>query len=414
MGLFSRIKNMFSSKEEEIDEELDEEVEDEEEEELEEEQEEVENTEEVESVEENYEVEETVEETEKIEEPKEEVVEEELKEEVQKIDKKAEKKARKEAKKKEKEQKKLEEVRIYEKGLTKSREGFVSRLANLTNKYKKITDDYFDELEEILIMADIGVNTVMSFMDRLRDRVKHEKIESTEELKEIIIDELFIIYVNDAVLVNKINMAEDGPTVVLFVGVNGVGKTTTIAKIASKMKKEGKKVLLVGGDTFRAGAVLQLEDWGKKIGVDFFGKEQGADPASVVFDGLVKAKEENYDVVLIDTAGRLQNKVNLMNELEKINRVIGGQIEGGPHETLLVIDATTGQNGISQAKSFKEITNITGIVLTKLDGTAKGGIVLAIKDEVDIPVKYIGLGEREEDLQVFDIEKYIYGLFKDL
>ena len=263
-------------------------------------------------------------------------------------------------------------------------------------------------------MADIGVNTVMSFMDRLRDRVKHEKIESTEELKEIIIDELFIIYVNDAVLVNKINMAEEGPTVVLFVGVNGVGKTTTIAKIASKMKKEGKKVLLVGGDTFRAGAVLQLEDWGKKIGADFYGKEQGADPASVVFDGLVKAKEENYDVVLIDTAGRLQNKVNLMNELEKINRVIGGQIEGGPHETLLVIDATTGQNGISQAKSFKEITNITGIVLTKLDGTAKGGIVLAIKDEVDIPVKYIGLGEREEDLQVFDIEKYIYGLFKDM
>ena len=322
-----------------------------------------------------------------------------------------EKKEKKDKKVKEKEK---ESVKIYEKGLTKSRQGFVSKLADLTNKYKKVTDEYFDELEEILIMADIGVNTVMSFMDRLRDRVKHEKIESTEELKEIIIDELFIIYVNDAVLVNKINMAEDGPTVVLFVGVNGVGKTTTIAKIASKMKKEGKKVLLVGGDTFRAGAVLQLEDWGKKIGVDFFGKEQGADPASVVFDGLVKAKEENYDVVLIDTAGRLQNKVNLMNELEKINRVIGGQIEGGPHETLLVIDATTGQNGISQAKSFKEITNITGIVLTKLDGTAKGGIVLAIKDEVDIPVKYIGLGEREEDLQVFDIEKYIYGLFKDL
>jgi len=263
-------------------------------------------------------------------------------------------------------------------------------------------------------MADIGVNTVMNFMDRLRDRVKHEKIENTEDLKEIIIDELFIIYVNDEVLVNKINFNDNGPTVVLFVGVNGVGKTTTIAKIASKMKKEGKKVLLVGGDTFRAGAVLQLEDWGKKIGVDFFGKEQGADPASVVFDGLVKAKEENYDLVLVDTAGRLQNKVNLMKELEKINRVIGQQVEGGPHETLLVIDATTGQNGISQAKSFKEITSITGIVLTKLDGTAKGGIVLAIKDEVSIPVKYIGLGEREEDLQVFDIEKYIYGLFKDL
>ena len=391
MGLFSRIKNMFSSKEEDIKEELDEEAIDEEDEELED------------KVLEKNEVEETIDEE---QDDKEEIVTE--------IDKKEEKKAKKEAKKKEKKSKKLEEVRIYEKGLTKSREGFVSRLANLTNKYKKITDDYFDELEEILIMADIGVSTVMSFMDRLRDRVKHEKIESTEELKEIIIDELFIIYVNDSVLVNKINMAESGPTVVLFVGVNGVGKTTTIAKIASKMKKEGKKVLLVGGDTFRAGAVLQLEDWGKKIGVDFFGKEQGADPASVVFDGLVKAKEENYDVVLIDTAGRLQNKVNLMKELEKINKVIGGQVDGGPHETLLVIDATTGQNGISQAKSFKEITNITGIVLTKLDGTAKGGIVLAIKDEVDIPVKYIGLGEREQDLQVFDIEKYIYGLFKDL
>ena len=263
-------------------------------------------------------------------------------------------------------------------------------------------------------MADIGVKTVMDFMDRLRDRVKHEKIENTADLKEIIIDELFIIYVNDEVLVNKIKFNDNGPTVVLFVGVNGVGKTTTIAKIASKMKKEGKKVLLVGGDTFRAGAVLQLEDWGKKINVDFYGKEQGSDPASVVYDGLVKAKEEDYDVVLIDTAGRLQNKVNLMKELEKINRVIGQQVEGGPHETLLVIDATTGQNGISQAKSFKEITNISGIVLTKLDGTAKGGIVLAIKDEVNIPVKYIGLGEKEEDLQVFDIEKYIYGLFKDL
>ena len=425
MGLFSRIKNMFSSKEE-IEEELDEEVEYEEEKEIREEQEEVEPVQEEQTEENNDEVEEPVEDdtTEEIDEKvenEEETIEnkqedkvEQQEEVVTKIDKKAEKKARKEVKRKEKEAKKLEEVRIYEKGLTKSREGFVSRLAGLTNKYKKVTEDYFDELEEILIMADIGVSTVMSFMDRLRDRVKHEKIESTEELKEIIIDELFIIYVNDSVLVNKINMAESGPTIVLFVGVNGVGKTTTIAKIASKMKKEGKKVLLVGGDTFRAGAVLQLEDWGKKIGVDFFGKEQGADPASVVFDGLVKAKNENYDVVLIDTAGRLQNKVNLMNELEKINRVIGGQIEGGPHETLLVIDATTGQNGISQAKSFKEITNITGIVLTKLDGTAKGGIVLAIKDEVNIPVKYIGLGEREEDLQVFDIEKYIYGLFKDL
>lgn len=403
MGLFSKIKKMFSSNEEEIEEE-----ELNEEEELEEFEDDIkEEDSEVLEVEEELDNSET-----ELEDSKKE--EQSLSKKELKKKNKEEKILKKQQKKEEKRKKQLEEVQIYEKGLTKSREGFVSKLASLTNKYKKITDDYFDELEETLIMADIGVNTVMNFMDRLRDRVKHEKIENTEDLKEIIIDELFIIYVNDDVLVNKINFNDNGPTVVLFVGVNGVGKTTTIAKIASKMKKEGKKVLLVGGDTFRAGAVLQLEDWGKKINVDFYGKEQGADPASVVFDGLVKAKEEDYDLVLIDTAGRLQNKVNLMKELEKINRVIGQQIEGGPHETLLVVDATTGQNGISQAKSFKEITNITGIVLTKLDGTAKGGIVLAIKDEVNIPVKYIGLGEREDDLQVFDIEKYIYGLFKDL
>ena len=304
-------------------------------------------------------------------------------------------------------------IKVYEKGLTKSRKGFVSRLADLTNKYSKITDEYFDELEEILIMADIGINTVMEFIDRLRDRVRHENITDPSELKEIIVDELFIIYVNDEVLSNKINFNENGPTVILFVGVNGVGKTTTIGKLANKFKDDGKKVLLVGADTFRAGAVEQLKEWSTKIGVGFFGKEN-SDPASVVFDGLVKAKEEEYDIVLVDTAGRLQNKVNLMKELEKINKVIDNQIEGGATETLLVVDATTGQNGISQAKAFKEITNITGIVLTKLDGTAKGGIVLAIKESVGIPVKYIGLGETKDDLQVFDIEKYIYGLFKDM
>ena len=215
-------------------------------------------------------------------------------------------------------------------------------------------------------------------------------------------------------MTNKINYNPDGPTVLLFIGVNGVGKTTTIGKLAWKLKEEGKKVLLVAGDTFRAGATKQLEQWSEKVGVSFVGKEEGADPASVVYDGLEKAKQENYDVVMIDTAGRLQNKVNLMKELEKINRVIQNAIPGAPHETLLIIDATTGQNGISQAKSFQEITNITGIVLTKLDGTAKGGIVLAIKEEVNIPVKYIGLGETKEDLQPFDIEQYIYGLFKDM
>ena len=305
-------------------------------------------------------------------------------------------------------------VKIYEKGLTKSRQGFVSKLASLTNKYKKVNEEYFEELEEILIMADIGVNTVMEFIDRMKDRVRNEGIDDPEMLKELIVDELFIIYVNDEVLINKINYREDGPTAILFVGVNGVGKTTTIGKIGHKLKDEGKKVLLVAADTFRAGATAQLKEWSERIGVGFYGKDEGADPASVVFDGLVKAKDEDYDVVLIDTAGRLQNKVNLMKELEKMNKVIDGQLEGGASETLLVIDATTGQNGISQAQAFKEITNITGIVLTKLDGTAKGGIVLAIKENIGVPVKYIGLGETKEDLQVFDIEKYIYGLFKDL
>ena len=308
----------------------------------------------------------------------------------------------------------IEEVKVYEKGLSKSREGFVSKLANLTNKYRTINDDYFDELEEILIMADIGVNTVMDFIDRLKDRVAKEKITDPELLKEIIVDELFIIYVGDEVLSSKIKYQENGPTVILFVGVNGVGKTTTIAKIAWRMKQEGKKVLLVAADTFRAGAVDQLRLWSERVGASFYGKDEGSDPASVVFDGCQMAKDENFDVVLVDTAGRLQNKVNLMKELEKMNKVIGGIISGGPHETLLVIDATTGQNGISQAKAFQEITDITGIVLTKLDGTAKGGIVLAIKEQLDLPVKYIGLGEAKEDLQVFDIEKYIYGLFKDM
>ena len=313
-----------------------------------------------------------------------------------------------------KKEKTVENVKVYEKGLTKSRENFVSKLVGLTNKYKKITDEYFDELEEILINADIGVETVMNFIDRLKERVKHEKIEDTEYLKEIIVDELFIIYVNDEVITSKINFANEGPTIILFVGVNGVGKTTTIAKIADKLKNEGKKVMLVAGDTFRAGATKQLEEWANKVGTSFTGRSEGADPASVVYDGLEKAKEESIDVVLIDTAGRLQNKTNLMKELEKINKVIGKIIPGAPHETLLVIDATTGQNGISQAIAFKEITNITGIVLTKLDGTAKGGIVLAIKEKVGIPVKYIGVGEKKEDLQPFDIEKYIYGLFKDM
>ena len=314
-------------------------------------------------------------------------------------------------KKKEIEEK--EEVNLYDKGLEKTSEHLSSKIALLNTKYKKVNDNYFDELEEILIMADVGVNTVMKFIDKLKARVKSENITNVEELNEIVADELFIIYVNNDIIVNKINYSTEGPTVILFVGVNGVGKTTTIGKLAYSLKEKGKKVLMVAGDTFRAGAVEQIKEWGERIDVPVVLKEN-ADPASVVYDGLEKAKNENFDVVLIDTAGRLQNKSNLMHELDKINRVIGNIIPAAPHETLLVIDATTGQNGIAQAKSFKEITKITGIVLTKLDGTAKGGIVLAIKEEVGLPVKYVGLGERKEDLKVFDIEKYIHGVFKGL
>ena len=309
--------------------------------------------------------------------------------------------------------KEKEDIVSYDKGLEKTRNVFVSKLSLLNSKYKKVNEAYFEELEEILIMADIGVETVMNFIDKLKKRVKSESITDSNDLMEVIVDEMFIIYINNEVLVNKINYSESGPTVILFVGINGAGKTTTIGKLAYKLVSEGKKVMMIAGDTFRAGAVEQIDVWSKRVGCDVICKDT-SDAASVIFDGLTKAKEESYDVVLVDTAGRLQNKTNLMNELEKINKVIGRIIPDAPHETLLVIDATTGQNGISQAKHFKDITNITGIVLSKLDGTAKGGIVLAIKENVGIPVKFVGLGERLEDLRVFDIEKYIYGLFKDL
>ena len=315
----------------------------------------------------------------------------------------------------EEEKEEIEEVKETEKyvdGLSKSRDNFVNKLSILGIKYTKISDEFYDELEEILITADIGVNTVIDFVDRLKKRVKDEDITDFEYLKEVIVDELFMIYVGNDILSSKLNLIDGQTNVILFVGVNGVGKTTSIAKIANKLKNDGKKVMLIAGDTFRAGAVTQLDEWAKRIGVSFFGDDR-EDPWAVIYDGLTKAKNENYDVVLVDTAGRLQNKVNLMKELEKMNRVIGEIVPNNPIETLLVIDATTGQNGISQAKSFKEITNITGIVLTKLDGTAKGGIVLAIRELVNIPVKFVGLGEKETDMIPFDIEKYIYGLFKE-
>ena len=311
-----------------------------------------------------------------------------------------------------KEQKK-ETEESYDKGLKKTRAEFVSKLSLLGIKYTRVSEEYFEELEDLLISADIGVNTVFKFMDKLRNRVKSEKIEDTKELMEVIVDELFIIYVNNESLNTSLKINNEGSTVVLMVGVNGVGKTTTIAKLAYKYKQLGKKVGMIAGDTFRAGAVEQLEIWAKKTECFFYGKDN-TDPAGVIYDGLNEALKEKCDLIFIDTAGRLQNKVNLMKELEKMNKVIAKIIPNAPHETLLVIDAATGQNGIMQAKAFKEITQITGIVLTKLDGTAKGGIVLAIKEEVDIPVKFIGLGEKMTDLQTFDIEEYIYGLFKGM
>lgn len=307
---------------------------------------------------------------------------------------------------------KKKEVEKYDEGLTKTREDFVNKINLLGIKYTKIDEKFFEELEEILIMADLGTKTTFKFMDKLRKRVKEEHITDFNYLKEVIVDELFMIYVNGEVLSSKINYNSEGLTTILFVGVNGVGKTTSIAKLASKMVTEGKKVMLIGADTYRAGAVTQLNEWANKIGTMFYGKDT-ADPSSVVFDGLEEAIRNNADVVLIDTAGRLQNKQNLMNELEKIKRVIEKKTTRKVDETLLVIDASTGQNGISQAVSFKEICDITGIVLTKLDGTAKGGIVLSIKDVVGIPVKFVGFGEKASDMIPFDIEKYIYGLFME-
>ena len=303
----------------------------------------------------------------------------------------------------------------YVVGLDKSSETFSDRINELAARFREINDEYFEELENILIMADVGVSMVMKIVSEIKTEVRIRNITDPREINDIIVDKMFVIYANESVMSTKINYSAEGLTVILMVGVNGAGKTTTIGKLAHRIvHDEGKKVVVAAGDTFRAGAIDQLAVWAERVGVDIVKGKEGGDPSAVVFDALNKAKETGADVLICDTAGRLQNKVNLMYELEKMNRIIKRVVPEGPHETLLVVDATTGQNGVSQAIEFSKITDITGIVLTKMDGTAKGGIVLSIKDQLNIPVKFIGLGEQVDDLQEFDLEQYIYGLCKGL
>ncbi|UJF14927.1 signal recognition particle-docking protein FtsY [Jeotgalibaca sp. MA1X17-3] len=305
-------------------------------------------------------------------------------------------------------------IEKYDKGMEKTRKSFSEKINDLFAGFREVDEDFFDDLEETLISADVGFEMTLAISDVLREEVKNKNVRTGEQVKNVIVQKMVEVYEKGATSLPTINENPNGLTVILFVGVNGVGKTTTIGKYSHLLKQRGKKVLLAAGDTFRAGAIEQLASWANHVGVDIVTSPAKSDPASVVFDALKKGQKENYDYLLIDTAGRLQNKVNLMKELEKINRIIEREVPGGTSETLLVLDATTGQNALIQAKQFKETTNVTGLVLTKLDGTAKGGVILAIRQEMDIPVKFVGLGEAMDDLQVFDPEQYIYGLVRDL
>lgn len=303
----------------------------------------------------------------------------------------------------------------YKKGMKKTRNTFSGRINDLIARYRKVDEDFFEELEEVLITADVGVMTVMDLIDELKMEVKRSNIKETAEVKAVISEKMVELYYGeDEEGLEYLNIQEDDLSVLLVVGVNGVGKTTSIGKLAHQLKQQGKNVVLAAGDTFRAGAIEQLEEWGKRADVEVIKQSEGSDPAAVIYDGIQAAKSRKADVLICDTAGRLQNKVNLMKELSKVKRVIEREIPGAPHEVLIALDATTGQNALSQAKTFSEATNVTGIILTKLDGTAKGGIVLAIRQELDIPVKYVGLGEQIEDLQPFDPHAFVYGLFADM
>lgn len=299
----------------------------------------------------------------------------------------------------------------YNRSLKKTRTGFSARLNAFLANFRRVDEDFFEELEEMLILSDVGVNVATQLTEDLRYEAKLENAKKADGLKRVIIEKLVEIYEKDGVFNEQINF-QDGLTVMLFVGVNGVGKTTSIGKLAYKYKNEGKKVMLVAADTFRAGAVAQLAEWGRRVDVPVVTGPEKADPASVVFDGMERAVAENVDVLLIDTAGRLQNKDNLMAELEKIGRIIKRVVPDAPHETLLALDASTGQNALSQAKEFSKITPLTGLILTKIDGTAKGGVVLAIRQELDIPVKFIGFGEKIDDIGEFDSEDFIRGLLE--
>lgn len=294
-------------------------------------------------------------------------------------------------------------------GLNKTRKGMTEKIDAVLKSYKKVDEELFDELEEILVTADVGINTTMEIIDRLRERVKEKKVSESEKVKELLKDEIKEIMI-ESIEDNSLNISKS-PSVILVVGVNGVGKTTTIGKLAYKLKNSGKKVIIAAGDTFRAAAIEQLEEWSIRSKSEIVKHKEGADPAAVIFDGVQAAKSRKADVLICDTAGRLHNKKNLMNELNKIFRVVDKEFAEANKEVLLVLDATTGQNAISQAKQFKEVCDITGVVLTKLDGTAKGGIVIAIQSELNLPVKLIGVGEGIEDLQEFDIDNFIDALF---
>lgn len=300
----------------------------------------------------------------------------------------------------------------FKDGLEKTRKGLVEKVSDLVIRRKKIDEEFYEELEEILIGADVGVNTVMNLIEDLRVEVKKRKIEDAAELQPVLSEKLTDLLRGEQN--NELKMNPDGITVILFVGVNGVGKTTTIGKLAHRFKQQGKKVIMAAGDTFRAGAIEQLEVWGQRAGVEVIKQQAGSDPAAVMYDAVQAAKQRGADVLLCDTAGRLQNKSNLMEELNKIYRVIQREIPEAPHEVLMVLDATTGQNALNQAKLFGEKSGVTGLVLTKLDGTAKGGIVVAIRQELDLPVKMVGLGEKIDDLQPFDSEQFVHALFAGL